>query len=1236
DFFGRESTMEMFALSVILASILIIPFALKTFSPYLWMDLLYFRDLVQILVRFVSRRRRRPLFFVLDRFLEQTAAHPDKPFIVFGDESYSYACTDTRSNKTANALRSRPGYRAGDTVALFMGNEPAFMFTWLALAKLGSPVALLNHNIRTKSLLHCFNCCGAKVLIAAAELKEAVEDVLPSLLEQGVTVLLMTKHCDTPGIESFSDKVDAASDAPLPRSLRAHITFKSPAVYIYTSGTTGLPKAAVVNQNRLLTALAVLSSNGVTASDVIYLNLPLYHTAGFIIGFIGSIETGSTIILKRKFSASQFWDDCRKNSVTVIQYIGEVMRYLCSTPKRENDKDHKVRLAIGNGIRAEIWREFLNRFGNIQMREFYASTEGNVGFVNYTGKIGAIGRVNFLHQRLFPYTLIQYDTERDEPIRDANGLCVKSPKGETGLLVSKITDIAPFVGYAQNEEQTERKRLRNVLKKGDLYFNSGDLMRIDKDNFIYFQDRVGDTFRWKGENVATTEVSDILTISDCLKEASVYGVQVPGHEGRIGMASVTVKEDSQFDGSKLYSHVVSYLPSYARPRFIRVQNAVEVTGTFKQMKGKLVEESFDPGRIQDPLYILDDHEKMRIHLITMLALLLYTALAGLAVLSLLLYWRNPYIWQDLTYAIAALHVGMRLNRFRRRKPIYSLLDCFLDQVARQPHKKFILFEESSFTYSQADRESNKAARALAAHAGLKEGDTAALYLGNEPHFVWLWLGLAKLGCVASLLNCNIRSKSLLHCFSCCDAKVLLAGADLREAVEEVLPTLKEQGIRVFILGEDCGVEGIESLSDKIQQASDEPLSPQLRANINMKSPALYIYTSGTTGLPKAAVINHERLWMVSFLQSIAGVRSNDIIYIYLPLYHSAGFMMGLCAAIEKGITVVLRRKFSTSQFWNDCRKYNVTVIQYIGEVMRYLCNTPKRDNDRDHKVRLALGNGIRAETWVDFLQRFGNIRICECYGATEGNGGFINYIGKVGAIGKEHFLHKMGYSYELIRYDTEKEEPVRDSRGFCIKVPRGETGLFVVKIGEKTPFSGYAKNRQQTEKKRLRDVFVKGDVYFNSGDLLRIDDEGFVFFQDRIGDTFRWKGENVATTEVADHLLMVDCIEEANVYGVKVPGHEGRIGMAALKLKENMDFDGKATYQHVKNFLPSYARPRFIRIQDALVVTGTFKQMKVKLAEEGFNPAVIKDPLFYLEDNKGYVSMTQEIFNSIAEERIRL
>ncbi|XP_014882474.1 very long-chain acyl-CoA synthetase-like, partial [Poecilia latipinna] len=280
---------------------------------------------------------------------------------------------------------------------------------------------------------------------------------------------------------------------------------------------------------------------------------------------------GLTLVLRRKFSASQFWDDCRKYNVTAIQYIGETMRYLCNMPKKENEKNHKVRIAIGNGVRSDVWSEFLNRFGDIKVRELYAATEGNIGFINYTSKIGAVGRINFLQQIFFPYTLIKFDIEKEEPVRNSEGLCIKAETGETGLLVGEITRRSPFVGYAGNKQQTEKKRLYDVMKKGDLYFNTGDLLRFDHEKFIYFQDRVGDTFRWKGENVATSEVADILTLAACILEANVYGVKVEGHEGRIGMAAVTLKEGETFDSADVYKQVVSYLPAYARPRFLRVQ-----------------------------------------------------------------------------------------------------------------------------------------------------------------------------------------------------------------------------------------------------------------------------------------------------------------------------------------------------------------------------------------------------------------------------------------------------------------------------------------------------------------------------------------------------------------------------------------------------------------------------------------------------------------------------------------
>ncbi|XP_074534508.1 long-chain fatty acid transport protein 2-like [Halichoeres trimaculatus] len=616
----------------------------------------------------------------------------------------------------------------------------------------------------------------------------------------------------------------------------------------------------------------------------------------------------------------------------------------------------------------------------------------------------------------------------------------------------------------------------------------------------------------------------------------------------------------------------------------------------------------------------------------------FTALTGLVILSVA-YLRSlfPCFVADFVYIMRSLKLGARLIKYKKIKPFYSIVDCFLDAARRHPSKTFLHFEGRDYSYGEVDKQSNKVARALQAEAGLKEGDTVALFLANEPSYVWTWLGLAKLGCPTALLNFNIRSKSLLHCFSCCGAKVIIVSPELLDAVEEVLPTLREQDISVFLLSESCSIEGISALSEKISEASDQPLPRELRANVHIRSTALYIYTSGTTGLPKAAVVTHERVWAASFLQAACGVTTNDIFYINLPLYHSAGFLIGMVGGIERGMTLILRRKFSASQFWDDCRKHNVTVMQYIGETMRYLCNTPKRDNDKNHKVRIAIGNGVRTDIWSEFLNRFGDIKVKELYAATEGNIGFINYASKIGAVGRVNFVHRFFFPYTLIKFDIEKEEPIRNAEGLCIEAARGETGLLVGKVTQRSPFVGYAGNKHQTEKKRLRDVLKKGDLYFNSGDLLRFDHNNFVYFQDRVGDTFRWKGENVATSEVGDILNMANGILEANVYGVKVEGHEGRIGMAAVTLKEGEDFDCSDAYKQVSTYLPTYARPRFIRIQPCLELTGTFKMKKVKLVEEGFNPAHIKDPLYFLDpQKKTYVAMTEEIYRAIGAGEIKL
>uniref|UniRef100_A0A8D0W013 long-chain-fatty-acid--CoA ligase n=1 Tax=Sus scrofa TaxID=9823 RepID=A0A8D0W013_PIG len=563
---------------------------------------------------------------------------------------------------------------------------------------------------------------------------------------------------------------------------------------------------------------------------------------------------------------------------------------------------------------------------------------------------------------------------------------------------------------------------------------------------------------------------------------------------------------------------------------------------------------------------------------------IYAALAGVLLLPLLVNLCCPYFFEDLNYFLKVARVTRRMRSYRQRRPVHTILNAFLDRARQTPRKPFLLFQDETLTYAQVDRRSNQVARALRDHLGLRQGDCVAVFMGNEPAYVWLWLGLAKLGCAMACLNYNIRGKSLLHCFQCCGAKVLLASPDLQAAIEEVLPSLKKDDVAIYYMSRSSNTDGVDSFLDKVDEVSTEPIPESWRSEVNFSTPALYIYTSGTTGA-----------------------------------------------------TLVLRTKFSASHFWDDCRKYKVTVIQYIGELLRYLCNSPQKPNDRDHKVRMAMGNGLRADVWREFIKRFGDIHIYEFYASTEGNIGFMNYTRKIGAVGRVNYLQKKVVTYELIKYDVEKDEPVRDGNGYCIKVPKGEVGLLVCKITNLTPFNGYAGGKTQTEKKKLRDVFKKGDIYFNSGDLLMIDHENFIYFHDRVGDTFRWKGENVATTEVADVVGMVDFVQEVNVYGVSVPGHEGRIGMASIKMKENHEFDGKKLFKHVADYLPNYARPRFLRIQDTIEITGTFKHRKVTLVEEGFNPAVIKDALYFLDDKaETYVPMTEDIYNAINDKALKL
>ncbi|XP_057592002.1 long-chain fatty acid transport protein 6 isoform X2 [Hippopotamus amphibius kiboko] len=544
--------------------------------------------------------------------------------------------------------------------------------------------------------------------------------------------------------------------------------------------------------------------------------------------------------------------------------------------------------------------------------------------------------------------------------------------------------------------------------------------------------------------------------------------------------------------------------------------------------------------------------------------------AGMVFLSFMQKLLYPYFWDDFWYLLKVVCCGLQMEMYRLKGELVTVLDKFLIHAKKQPQKPFIIYEGDVYTYQDVDRRSNSVAHVFLNHSTLKRGETVALLMGNEPDFIHVWFGLAKLGCVVAFLNSNIRGVSLLHCIRSCEPRALVVGADLLETIEEILPSLPED-TSIWAM-KDSVPQGIISLKGKLSTAPDSQVSRSHHVTSNLKAPYLYIFTSGTTGLPKAAVICQLQAMKGSAGLWAFGCTSNDIIYITLPLYHSAGSLLGIGGCIELGATCVLKKKFSASQFWNDCKKYNVTVFQYIGELCRYLCKQPK-----------------------------------------------------------------LFFTFDLIKYDFQKDEPIRNEQGWCSHVKKGEPGLLISRVNAKNPFFGYAGNKKHTEKKMLCDVFKKGDVYFNTGDLMVQDQENFLYFWDRIGDTFRWKGENVATTEVADVIGMLDFIQEANVYGVAVPDYEGKTGMAAITLKPDKSLDLEKVYEQVVTFLPAYACPRFLRIQEKMETTGTFKLQKFQLVEEGFSPLKISDPLYFMDNlKKSYIPLTKEIYDQIILGEIKL
>uniref|UniRef100_F6U4H3 Very long-chain fatty acid transport protein n=1 Tax=Ciona intestinalis TaxID=7719 RepID=F6U4H3_CIOIN len=580
---------------------------IKRWYPWIPEDFAFLSKLIRGL-RLLSFYRKNNIA-VCDRLAEVAKATPDHPFLVYEDDKFSYMQMHKWVNKCGRTFRSM-GVQPKDKVGLMMMNEPAFIAVWLGCNRIGAICSFLNFNLRSKSLMHCIDLSDTKIIIAGSDaaILEALNEVESELKERGIEVYVYGEIYKSNGLFNilFADK-EISDD--IPRSWREDVTSADVIGYIFTSGTTGFPKAVNMDNRKFFAGAVLLSFANPSPSDVIYTSLPLYHSSGLCIGVTGAIVHGCTCVLRKKFSASKFWPDCCKYNVTIVQYIGEILRYVCKQPETPEDTKHSVRLIIGNGLRPDVWKQFLERYGaDIHVLEFYAATEGNVGFVNQHNKFGCVGTFSPL-LRKFGSAIIKFDVNTEELVRDKNGRPIRCGPNEPGLLVAKITAHTAISSYKGKKSLTEKKVLKNLFKEGDSYFNTGDLLMYDDQHRLYFCDRVGDTFRWKGENVSTNEVSDTVVHAEGIRECNVYGVQVPGHDGRAGMVTVVLESD-ELDCEALYKHVEHALPSYARPMFVRVQPELEVTGTFKQRKVNLQKEGFDLEKVSgDKLFYMNIQAK---------------------------------------------------------------------------------------------------------------------------------------------------------------------------------------------------------------------------------------------------------------------------------------------------------------------------------------------------------------------------------------------------------------------------------------------------------------------------------------------------------------------------------------------------------------------------------------------------------------------------------------------------
>jgi fatty-acyl-CoA synthase len=590
---------------------------------------------------------------------------------------------------------------------------------------------------------------------------------------------------------------------------------------------------------------------------------------------------------------------------------------------------------------------------------------------------------------------------------------------------------------------------------------------------------------------------------------------------------------------------------------------------------------------------------------------------------------------DVTCLTGALRT-LKLTTPIAKNPTRVFPQVILELADKYGDAPALLSDRERFSYRELAARCNRYARwALTQNFG--KGDTVCLMMPGRPEFVAAWIGITRVGGVVALINTHLTGTALAYCINVVSPKHIIVAAELFESLQSARGQIAGEP-KVWLHGEaDANFPRIDREVDILPgedlAAADLPM-------LTIEDRALYIYTSGTTGLPKAANINHYRVMLAS--HAFAGVmdtRSSDRMYDCLPLYHTAGGVVATGALLVNGGSVVIRDKFSAREFWDDIARWDCTCFQYIGELCRYLLNSPPNPNERKHHLRLACGNGLRPDVWPQFKRRFQIPQIIEFYAATEGNVSLFNFDGKEGAVGRLPWWLARRFPIKVVRFDPESQQPIRDNRGFCIECQVDEPGEVIGKIikhaskpGQR--FEGYA-SEIDTGRKILHDVLEKGDLWFRTGDLMRKDKHGYFYFIDRVGDTFRWKGENVSTTEVEEAMGRFDGILESNVYGVQIAGRDGRAGMAAIVARDNLNLT--ALRDHIAQQLPEYARPVFLRIRKDNDLTTTFKQKKINLLKDGFDPGRTNDPIYFNDPQRNaFVRLDPALHEQINSGRVRL